>query len=102
MAWYSRTNPGLSYAVHHLAQFMQNPGNAHVKPPRRVLRCGNLNAGLTYHGSAAVLEQSYYHRNKPIATFGATFPHDGRRSTTGVSVLLNWAAVAWKTRQQTT
>ena len=59
LAWYSRTNPSLSYAVHHMAQFMQNPGNAHVKPPRRVLRCGNLNAGLTYHGSAAVLEKSY-------------------------------------------
>ena len=22
LAWYSRANPGLSYAVHHLAQFM--------------------------------------------------------------------------------
>ena len=104
LAWYSRTNPGLSYAVHHLAQFMQNPGNAHVKAARRVLRYirGNLDAGLTYHGSAAVLEQSYDHRNKLIATFDGTFPHDGRRSTTGVAVMLNGAAVAWKTRKQTT
>ena len=104
LAWYSRTNPGLSYAVHHLAQFMQNPGNAHVKAARRVLRYirGNLDAGLTYHGSAAVLEKSYDHRNKPIATFDGTFPHDGRRSTTGVAVMLNGVAVAWKTRKQTT
>ena len=34
--------------------------------------------------------------------FDGTFPHDGRRSTTGVAVLLNGAAVAWKTRKQTT
>ena len=54
LAWYSRTNPGLSYAVHQLAQFMQNPGNAHVKAARRVLRYirGSPDAGLTYHGSA--------------------------------------------------
>ena len=103
-ARYSRTNPGLSCAVHHLARFMQNPGNAHVKAARRAPRYirGNPDAGLTYHGSAAVLEQSYEHRNKLIATFDSTFPHDERRPTTGVAVMLNGAAVAWKTRKQTT
>ena len=75
---------------------MQNPGSAHVNAARRVLRYirGNLDAGLSYHGSTAVLEQSCDHRNKLIATFGGTFPHDGRRSTSGVAVLLNEAAVA--------
>ena len=104
LAWYSRTNPGLSYAVHHLAQFIQNPGNAHVKAARRVLRYirGNLDAGLAYHGSAAVLEQPCNHLSKRIATFGATFPHGGRRSTTGDAIMLNGAAVAWKTRKRTT
>ena len=38
LAWYSGINPGLSYAVHHLAQFMQSPGSAHVKAARHVLR----------------------------------------------------------------
>lgn len=58
LAWYSRTNSGLSYVVHNLAQFMQNPGNAHAKVARRVLRYirGNPYSSLTYHGSAAELE----------------------------------------------
>ena len=104
LAWYLRTNPGLSFAVHHLAQFMQRPGPAHVKAARRVLRYirGNLDAGLTYHGSAAVMGQSYDHLNKLIASFDADFPHDGHKPTSGVAVMLNGAAVAWKTRKQTT
>ena len=71
LAWYSRTSPGLSCAVHHLAQFMQNPGDARVKSTRRVLRIiisGNLDEGLAYHDSAAVFEQSYDHRSKLIAS----------------------------------
>ena len=83
---------------------MQNPGGAHVKAARRVLRYirGNLDADLTYHGSAAVLEQPCDHRSKLIATFGATFTHDGRRSSSGVTALLHGAAVAWKMRTQAT
>ena len=96
LAWYSRTNPGLSFAVHHLAQFMQRPGPAHVKAARRVLRYirGNLDAGLTYHGSADVMAQSYDHLNKLIASFDADFPHDGQKAPSGFAVLLNGAAVA--------
>ena len=40
--------------------------------------------------------------NKLIETFDGALPHDGRRSTSGVAVLLNGTAVAWKTRKQTT
>jgi hypothetical protein len=103
LAWYSRTNPGLSFAVHQLARFMQRPGPAHVEAVHHVLRYihGHLGAGLTYHGGV-VMQQSYDHLNKLIASFDADFPHDGAKATTGVAVFLNGAAVAWLTRKQTT
>ena len=61
LAWYSRTNSGLSFVVHDLARFMQNPGPEHVEAAYRVLRyiLGHLDAGLTYHGSTEVLYQPY-------------------------------------------
>jgi len=104
LAWYSRTNPGLSFVVHDLARFMQNPGPEHVEAAYRVLRyiLGHLDAGLTYHGSTEVLNQPYDHLNKLIATFDADFPHDGVKATSGAAVLLNGAAISWKTRRQTT
>ena len=104
LAWYSRTNPGLSFVVHDLARFMQNPGPEHVEAAYRVLRyiLGHLDAGLTYHGSTEVLYQPYDHLNKLIATFDADFPHDGVKATSGAAVLLNGAAISWKTRRQAT
>ena len=63
---------------------------------------GHLDAGLTYHGSTEVLYQPYDHLNKLIATFDADFPHDGVKATSGAAVLLNGAAISWKTRRQTT
>jgi len=49
-----------------------------------------------------VLNQPYDHLNKLIATFDADFPHDGVKATSGAAVLLNGAAISWKTRRQTT
>ena len=101
LAWYSRTNPGLSFVVHELARFMQRLGPDHTDAVHRVLRCipGHLGAGLTYHGSGAALEQSYGHLNKPTGAFDADFPHAGAKATSGVMVFLNGAAIAWKTRR---
>jgi len=103
LAWYSRTNPGLSFVVHDLARFMQNSGPGYVEAAYRVLRyiLGHLDAGLTYHGSTKVLNQPYGHLNKLIATFDADFPHDGVKATSGAAVLLNGAVIYWKTRRQT-
>ena len=96
--------PGLSFAVHHLSRFMQRPGPAQIVAVLHVIRYihGHLRAGLTYHGSGAVMNQSYDHLNKLIASFDADFPHSGDKATSGVVVFLNGAAIAWKTRRQTT
>ena len=104
LAWYSRTNPGLSFAVHKLAQFMQRPGPDHVAAVHHVFHYikAHLDAGLTYHGCSAVLTQSYDHRNKLIGTFDSDFPHTGSKATSEIAVLLNGAAILWKTRRQTT
>jgi hypothetical protein len=104
LSWYSRTNVGLAFAVHELARFMQCPGPPHVAAAQHVIRYirGNLSAGLTYHGSDEVLGESYPHKHKLIATFDADFPHEGSRPTSGVAVLMNGAAIAWKVRRQTT
>ena len=61
-----------------------------------------MGAGLTYHGSGAILGQSYDHLNKPIGAFDADFPNAGAKATSGVMIFLNGAAIAWKTRRQTT
>ena len=104
LAWYSRTNPGLAWPVHELARFMANPGPEHIAAARHVLGYikGHLSAGLTYHGSNRVLQQSYDHRDKMVAMFDANFPHDGAKATSGVAVLFNGAAISWKVRRQTT
>jgi hypothetical protein len=57
---------------------------------------------LTWHGSDSVLNQSYPHRNKLIAAWDADFPHSGAKATSGVTVFLNGAPIAWKVRRQTT
>ena len=103
LARYSRTNPGLSLVVHELARFMQRPGPEHIDAAHRVLRytLGHLGAGLTYHGSGAVLEQSYDHLSKLTEAFDADFQHAGAKATSGVLVFSNGAAVVWKTRRRT-
>ena len=48
------------------------------------------------------MRRPYDHRNKLIAAFDADFPHAGAKATSGYMVFLNGAAIAWKTRRQTT
>ena len=96
LARYSRTNPGPSFVVHERARFMQRRGPDHVDAAHRVFRQILLysDAGLTYHGSGAVLGQSYDHLNRPIGAFDADFPHAGAKATSGVMFFINGAAIA--------
>ena len=104
LTWYSRTNPSLAWRAHDLARFMQNPGPEHVKAAKHVLRYiyGHLDAGITYHGNDIVLSQSYDHLNKLIMAYDADFDHAGTKACSGVTVLMNGAAVAWRVRRQST
>ena len=83
LAWYSRTSPSPPLVVQELAWFMQRPGPDHTDAAHRFLRyiLSHLGAGLTYHGSGAVLGKSYDRFNKPIWAFDADFPHAGAKAT---------------------
>ena len=43
----------------------------------------------------------YDHLNKLIGAFDADSPHAGAKATSGLTIFLNGAAIAWKTRRHT-
>lgn len=105
LIWYSRTNPDLAWRASNLARFMQCPGPQHVAAAKHVLRSirRNMGQGITYHGSDAVLMQSYDHRNKIIMCTDANFDHTGENaSVTGVAAMMNGGVIAYRSRGQTT
>ena len=104
LLWYSRTNPGLMWRAHDLAQFMQCPGPDHVVAAKRAFRyiLGRLGKGITYHGSDEVLKYPYDHRNKIILSTDASFYHAGALATSGAAAFMNGGAIACKVRRQTT
>jgi len=104
VTWLTKTKPGIAWSVHHLASFMQNPGPDHIKAAKHLLRYirGSLHEGITFHGNAQVLNQGYPHRHKCIAAVDADFPHNGKKGTSGVVILMNGGTIAYKVRKQTT
>ena len=104
LTWYSRTNPGIAWRAADLARHMQNPAPDHLEAAKYVMRyiADNLDAGLTYHGSKSVLTQSYDHTNTLVAVVDAGFRHEGDFNTSGAAIIMNGAAIAWKSRRQTT
>jgi len=104
LLWYSRTNPGLMWRAHDLAQFMQCPGPDHVDAAKRAFRyiLGRLGKGITYHGSDEVLKHPYDHRNKIIISTDASFYHAGCLATSAAAALMNGGAISCKVRRQTT
>ncbi len=59
-------------------------------------------AGLTFHGSEAVLNQSYPHKDMLIAACDSGYSHVGEKADSGVTILMNGAAIAHFTRTQST
>jgi hypothetical protein len=104
MTWLTRTNPRLAFAVQDLAQFVHNPGPTHFMAARRVLAHlrKDTGQGLTFHGSNAVLNQSYPHRHTLIGMTDSGFSHKGAKAVSGCSVLMNGAAIYHVARRQTT
>ena len=104
MTWLLRTNPRLAYAVHELSKFINNPGPDHIKAAQRVL--ANVrkdpDAGLTFHGSEAVLKQSYYHKDTMVAACDSGFSFTGEKANSGATILMNGAAILHVSRTQST
>jgi hypothetical protein len=98
------TRPDIAFAVTKLSQFSQNPGPAHWKALKRVLRYlkGTLDYQLTYRGTS---------KSPRIDTFPTLTGYcdadwgsdiDDRRSVTGYAFILAGAAISWQAKKQPT
>jgi len=91
------SRPDLAFATSQLAKHMSNPGPVHMAAAKRVLRYlkGTAHLGLTYTRSSLPLNvlKAYADADWAACT-------DARRSYTGYVIMLNGAAVSWKTQQQ--
>lgn len=91
------TRPELSYAVHTLAQFMQDPRVNHWDAALRVVRYlkGRPGQGILLHSDSNLQLHAYC--DSDWASCPVT-----RRSLTGYFVLLGGSPIAWKTKKQHT
>ena len=98
------TMPGIAGAVNLIGRFSQNPGDEHVNLQKHLLRylVGHLDEGLTYWGNASVLNSEYNTLGKLVMYVDSDYGgcEDDKRSTTGVIIKLNGAAVIWRALKQ--
>jgi hypothetical protein len=104
LTWLTRTSPRLAFVAQDLSQFVGNPGPEHVLAARRVLAHLKLDTsrGIAFHSSSTVLDQSYPHRNAIIGMVDSGFSHKGVKAVSGVTVLMNGAAIVHISRRQAT
>ncbi|KAM1411401.1 hypothetical protein COP1_024098 [Malus domestica] len=90
------TRPDISFSVHQVCQFMQNPMVSHFTAVKRILRYlkGTMQLGLTYSKSDLTI------RAFSDADWAGD-PND-RRSTTGLVVFLGSNPVSWSSKKQQT
>ena len=100
----TNTRVDIAGAVNLCGRYSQNPGSEHVALEKHVLRylAGTLDEGITYHGSNAVLNKPYPHRNKLIGYADSDHGgcHDTKRSTSCVIIQLNGGPVIWRVMKQ--
>ncbi|KAM1306524.1 hypothetical protein ACFX2H_008899 [Malus domestica] len=90
------TRPDISFSVHQVCQFMQNPMVSHFTAVKRILRYlkGTMQLGLTYSKSDLTI-QAFSNAD------WAGDPND-RRSTTGMVVFLGANPISWSSKKQQT
>ncbi len=92
------TRPDIQYAVSQAAKYMQNPGPKHWEAVKRILRYlqGTRNYGLQYEYAGPDAQVTGY----CDADWG--MDRDNGKSITGMILKFHGAAIAWKSKQQTT
>ena len=96
------TRPDISFAVSELSRFVSAPGHLHMAAAKHLVRYiqGSRELGILYSKPSHSGPM-----NQPNVLWGfvdsdwAGCP-DSRRSTTGYTLMLNGAAVAWKSKRQ--
>jgi hypothetical protein len=96
------TRPDISFAVSELSRFVSAPGQLHMAASKHLVRYiqGSSELGILYSKPS-----NSGPMNQPNVLWGfvdsdwAGCP-DSRRSTTGFTLMLNGAAVAWKSKRQ--
>ncbi|XP_061359431.1 uncharacterized mitochondrial protein AtMg00810-like [Gastrolobium bilobum] len=89
------TRPDLSYAVHTLSQFMQNPQQQHFDAVIRVLRYVKQNSGQGLFMSSGSSLSIRAFCDSDWASCPVT-----KRSTTDYFILLGDSPISWKTKKQ--
>jgi hypothetical protein len=94
------TRPDISFSVSELSRFVAAPCEAHLVAAKHVLRYlrGTPDLGLTYSKSLSQGSQNQLYGFVDSDWAGC---HDTRRSTSGYTLMLNGAAVSWKSKLQT-
>ena len=100
------TRPDLAHACAMMSRYASNPGPAHVKCAKHILAylAGHKDLGITYHGSAEVLQKGYDHEDRLVAACDADLGgcKDTHKSTSGTVVWLNGGAISWSAKKQST
>ncbi|GAA0185177.1 transmembrane signal receptor [Lithospermum erythrorhizon] len=91
------TRPDITYSVHILSQFMQNPGHAHYDAAIRVLRYLKSHPGQRLLLRADNDLQVYAYCDSDLASCRIT-----RRTISGYFIILGSSLVSWKSKKQTT
>jgi hypothetical protein len=91
------TRPDLQFCTNELSKHMSNPGIKHWQAAKRVLRYlkGTVSLGLTYTRGLSDPNRLIAYADADWATCTET-----RRSISAFVVLLNGAAIAWKSKKQ--
>jgi hypothetical protein len=89
------TRPDISFAVHTVSRFMQNPRHLHLSAVHRIIKylLGTPSRGLLFPNGAAIQLQAYSDAD------WAGCP-DTRKSTTGWCMFLGDAPISWKCKKQ--
>ena len=89
------TRPELSYAVHILSQFMQNPKEDHLEAACRVLRYlkGNPGQGILLRSDSDLQVSAYCDSDWGACPLS-------QRSLTGFLVTLGGSPISWRTKKQ--
>ncbi len=102
----SWTRPDIAFAVSELSRFVSNPGSKHLAAAKRVFRYlkETISDGIIYHPPLLSTLSDGFPLNilwGYVDSDWAGCP-DTRRSTSGFALMLNEAAVSWRSKRQPT